>query len=102
MTESLDTVLEAFPPNTKHYRLASGDHIAVNADSIPPSAVQSVVSDVLTYVGADLQKTTMMLLPTVVWACTADGLPTEAGMTPLHTFPPGTSHEDAVTQATGA
>lgn len=80
-TEVTDVDLAAWGPGTKFYTASDGTHFVVQADRDDYSQLRD----------------TIVRQPTVILYCT----PT-AGVTDLdvdHTFPPGTTHEDAVTGA---
>lgn len=93
------TAVDAFGPHVKMAKLANGDLVVIDAD---PGHVnqqtQAMVDELLTYINVDRSDVTHVMRPTVVLRCDADGLPVDGDMTPLRTFPPGTSHEDALAQ----
>lgn len=86
ISEQLDT----WAPGTRHYSASDGKHLAVEASE------DAVV---------ELYQVKILPRPTVVFLCNADGQPVDADendhdpLTPLHVFPSGTTHEDALTQA---
>lgn len=83
---------------TRHYALNDGTHLLVEAStSSVPSGAEPMVQELLTVLGTDLMSTKQVVRPTIIFTANEEGLP--LSMTPLHTFPPGTSHEDALIQA---
>jgi hypothetical protein len=60
---------------------------------------KSLIDETLTALGVPTLESgihKVVVEPTVVLACDADGVATD--LTPIHSFPPGTSHEDAIAQ----
>lgn len=76
----LDTEMSWWAPGTKHYVTAGGLHVAVDP-GLPFTDRPSI---------------TEAPRETVIFECNDDGSPIT--LTPLRTFPPGTSHDDAITQ----
>jgi hypothetical protein len=98
MAELLSAEMAALPPGARHYRVGADDYVAVMVDTEALTAMaEGMLDELHRIIGADIQSTMRVVRPTEILAVTADGLPID--MTPLHTFPPGTSHEDALTRA---
>lgn len=87
-----DTYMGNWSPGTRHYAISDGTYVAVEVDSgITPemaAAVQQVA-------GAALLNYAPR--PTVIISVNSEGNATS--LERLHTFPPGTTHEDALIQA---
>lgn len=98
MAEALDTEMVAWPPGTKHYQVEPGEYVAVDVDpgEIPEGAA-NIIEGLLVSLGSSLSETKIVLRDTVIIPCNEEGI--ASSMDPIHRFPPGTSHEDALTQA---
>lgn len=81
MATLINDNMPRWAPVTKHYRTADGQDLAVE------------VGEPVGVGGGFVEKPR----PTVIFACTEEGYAVD--LTPLHRFPPGTTHEDALTQA---
>lgn len=103
--------LEGWAPGTRHYRTSDGQDFAVEADPIPdtandfvsegggeaymvPADEAPVVGELLMVLGETEKAVKLVVRPTVIFACTPEGAAID--LTPLHSFTPGTSHEDAL------
>lgn len=85
--------------SVRHYELADGTHIAVSVDSGVNDRTEGYIDDTLAALGVptlDSGIHKLVVEPTVIIACNADGLAEH--LTPLRTFPPGTTHDDALAQ----
>lgn len=85
-------------PGVRHYQLTDG-YIAVSVDAGVTPETQTLIDETLTALGVptlDSGIHKVVVEPTVILACDAQGVAND--LTPLHTFPPGTSHEDAIAQ----
>lgn len=91
MTTLLSTDMSAWAPGTRHYALDDGTFVAVEAGGGLTPLAEAMIREALQ--GGIV--TTQLPRPTVVFACNEDGAATD--LTPLHTFPAGTSHEEALT-----
>ena len=104
--------IPGWAPGTNLYATDDGRHLAVEAMPLPEGTTQVIevgqdpMSDnILAQVGDTFASIKVVLRPTVIFLCAEDGTPLDADendydpLTPLHTFDPGTSHEDAVRQA---
>lgn len=101
MAELISEALPQFAPTTNHYRLADGRYVLVTvpADEMPvPEGVLPIVSG-FKVTRIEPGPTTVFLADEEARVLDADGDPAN-GMTPLHTFPVGTTHEQAL-QALG-
>lgn len=96
----LDTDMFAWPENTRHYRAQDGKHFAVQAtlvgDNVVPVGVQPMIDEVVALVGGGRKIAQVVVPPTVIIECDETGW--APSLTPVAAFPPGTSHEDALTQ----
>ena len=97
MADLIAAALPQYAPTTNHYRLDDGRHVLVTvpADVLPlPAGVIPIVSGI--------KVTTTEPGQTEVFLCDADARVLDAdgdpsnGMTPLATFPAGTTHEQAL------
>lgn len=97
-TSRLIGELPGWAPVTEHYETSDGAHWAVEAsvDAVPEGAL-AMVEEQLVALGTDLVSTKQIVRPTLIFACTPEGQAVD--LTPLHEFPPGTTHEEALTQA---
>lgn len=89
--------LPQFAPTTNLYRLDDGRHVLVTApDEVQP--VPAALAPILVGVKVDHTEpgpTTVILCDENATPIDADGDPTN-GLTPLATYPPGTTHDDAL------
>lgn len=84
-------------PGTKHYRLSDGSHVAITVDTEELTPLgEAYLAEVHAVAGVDLRMTKRIPRPTTVIACDDEGRAEH--LTPLRTFPPGTTHEDAISQ----
>jgi hypothetical protein len=85
----MGTDMSAWAHGTRHYQIDDGTHLAVESCLMYEAPV----------VGEQAVK--QLGRPTVIFACTETGesLDGDDALTPLHSFEPGTSHEDALTMA---
>lgn len=97
MAELIEVALPQFAPTTNLYRLDDGRYVLVTipVDDMPvPEGVLPIVS------GIKVAKTEPG--PTDVFLADEHGTPIDAdgdptnGLTPLATYPPGTTHDDAL------
>ena len=79
----------------EHYRLDDGSHVAVSVDVGPNERAQQFIAETLGVIGGTIHR--YDIEPTVIIACDEAGVATSLDR--LHTFPPGTSHEDALAAA---
>jgi hypothetical protein len=89
-------------PGTQHWRTDDGRNLAVEAspDAIPAGFATEVIDELLTAVGESFGSTKIVLPQTVIMECDPDGTPLDDFVPePLWTFPPGTTHEQALEQA---
>lgn len=105
MTTLMDTDMSHWADGTRHYRRGSQDY-AVEA-TLPganavPVGVAPMIEELLEIIGEGKAPLQVVVRPTVIFACTREGFPTdEHGLTPLAKFPPGTSHDDALAHYQG-
>lgn len=98
MTATFVKVLVSAAPITRLYRIGDEEFVAVeSADPNDLGFAEGAIREALTAMSGDLMSTVKVLRPTVIVSCNEEGIP--LSLTPLHTFPPGTSHEDALIQA---
>lgn len=98
----MPTDMSHWADGTRHYRIGDRDY-AVEATTehgnVIPVGFEPLVDELLQIVGDGRSPVLAVVRPTVVFACTPEGSPTvEHGLTPLRTFPAGTTHEQAVAQ----
>lgn len=95
----MTTDMSHWADGTKHYRVGGQDY-AVEATTpganVVPVGVAPMITELLQIIGEGDAPLLAVVRPTVVFACTPEGYAVD--LTPLHTFPPGTSHEDALAQ----
>ncbi|AJD82451.1 minor tail protein [Mycobacterium phage Sheen] len=96
----LDTNMSHWADGTRHYSTDDG-YLAVEAYTpecchVVPQGAAPMINELLAVLGEGRQAVKHVVRPTVVFACNEEGLATD--LTPLHKFPPGTSHEDALEQ----
>lgn len=97
--ELIDADMPTWAPDTRHYVTTDGRHVAVHVDAglndlTAALLDESLAASVLPTLPSGVHK--IVVEPTTIFACAEDG--TAIDLTPLATFPPGTSHEDAVSQ----
>lgn len=101
--------LAGWAPGTRHYKTSDGKHLAVEATQPQgPQIIQRgqspMVDEILTVLGKSVASLKVVARPTVVFLCTAEGLPVDADeadqdpLTPLAVFPSGTTHEEALAE----
>ncbi|AIT13436.1 hypothetical protein PBI_RONRAYGUN_23 [Mycobacterium phage RonRayGun] len=83
-------------PGTQHYNTDDGNTIAVCVDIGPNETTLGYLDETLSaLVGQPIAgRHNIIQQPTTIIDCFPDG--TVEQLTPMHTFPPGTSHEDAL------
>lgn len=94
----LDTDMSHWGNNVRHYQLQNG-FVAVSVDSGVNGETKALIDDTLTALGVptlDSGVYKIVVEPTVIIGCNSVGVAND--LTPLRTFPPGTSHEDAIAQ----
>ena len=94
----LDTDMSHWGPGVRHYQTGDG-YAAVSVDAGVTLETKALIDETLTTLGVPTLESgihRVVVEPTVVISCNADGVATD--LTPLRTFPPGTSHEDAIAQ----
>lgn len=92
-----DAATVIFGPHAKMARLDDGSHVIIDCDPGHLNAqAQSNVDELLTFINADRTDVTHIVRPTVILRCDENALPIDGDLTPLHTFPAGTSHEAAL------
>lgn len=89
----LDTDMSHWPPGTRHYSVGDGTYIAVDDDS---EQYCGAMADCIEKVPRELTGKPMHYVkrPTVIIACDGNGY--TASLDRLHTFPPGTTCEQAL------
>lgn len=111
--DQLSTDLVAWAPGTRHYRCSDGRYLAVEATEVPDQVETVVVSqgdspqgdDLLVMLGVTRAALNLVVRPTVIFLSDEHGQPVDADendhdpLTPLHVFPAGTTHNEALTQA---
>lgn len=99
----MPTDMSHWADGTRHYRTSDGLDLAVEAtdptdwEVVIPQGAQPMVDELLVVAGTNRAAVKQVVRPTVILACTSDGFATD--LTPLHTFAPGTTHEDALQMA---
>ncbi|MGB3602702.1 MAG: hypothetical protein WBA38_04015 [Gordonia sp. (in: high G+C Gram-positive bacteria)] len=84
---------------TNHYRLNNGTHVLITV----PADVQPVPAGLAPILGS-IRINRTEPGPTLVFLADPEGQPIDAdgdptnGLTPIRTFPPGTTHEQALAQ----
>lgn len=103
--------VDGWAPGTRHYKCSDGQHLTVEATTDPggTSVIERgqspMVDDLVAVLGTSRAALKMVVRPTVVFLCSEHGEPIDADendhdpLTPLHVFPAGTTHEDALHQA---
>jgi hypothetical protein len=103
-------MLEGWTCGTRHYKTSDGKNLAVEATlnhgevTIIERGQSPMADDLAAILGTSRAALKMVVRPTVVFLCSEDGEPVDADendhdpLTPLHVFPAGTTHEDALTQ----
>jgi hypothetical protein len=97
----LDTDMSRWADGTVHYHTDDGEYLAVEAympdcSSVVPQGALPMIDELIAVLGEGRQAVKHVVRPTVVFACNEEGIATD--LTPLHKFPPGTSHEDALAE----
>lgn len=93
----LPTDMSTWASGTKHYQLANGDCVAVMVDTEELTPLgEAYLGHFASVAGVALKNVTRIPRPTHVIACTPEGY--AISLTPVKTFPPGTTHEQALTQ----
>jgi len=97
----VDRDMSFWAPETRLYSISDGSYLAVTVDpGVPTPEVEEVLDEALAALDAPSiasGKNLIQISPTVILPCTDEGFAID--LTPLHTFEPGTSHEDALTAA---
>lgn len=92
----IDEAPTALPVGTKIYQVGE-QYVAIMVDAGSESPqVDAMLDEAMRVLNIDPHMVARLPRPTEVLPVTALGEP--ISMTPLRTFPPGTSHENAVTQ----
>lgn len=87
-------------PGTQHYSTSDGNVLAVRVDTPPNHETAGLINETLSAIGGlpiGIGRHKIAPQPTTVIDCNPDG--TVEHLTPLHTFPPGTTYEDALKQS---
>jgi hypothetical protein len=98
MATLIDPAMPTWAPDTRHY-VTSGRHLAVHVAAEFNDATAALIGESLEANGMpSLQSGVHQIVvePTTVFECNADGSP--ISLTPLRTFPPGTTHEQAIAE----
>lgn len=111
MATLISEELAGWAPGTRHYRTSDGRNIAIEATTNPEGVrviergQSPMVDDLLMLLGETRAALKIVVRPTVVFLCDEHGQPVDAAendndsLTPLHTFPAGTTHDDALQRA---
>lgn len=100
MVALVDSVMATWAPDTRHYVTDDGQHLAVHVADGLDAVTTELINESLEVSGIPTLESgihTLVVEPTTIIECTEEGI--AVNLTPLHTFPPGTSHEDALAQA---
>lgn len=88
-----------FGQHTTTAVLDNGDHVIVDVDPGYLNAqAQANVEEVLTFINEDTTNIKHIVRPTVILRCCEDGLPVDGDLTPIATYPPGTTAQEALTR----
>jgi hypothetical protein len=90
----IDDAPTTLPVGAKIYQVGD-EYVAVMVDAESPN-VAAMLDETMRVLNIDPHMVTRLPRPTEVLPVNALGEP--LSMTPLRTFPPGTTHEDALTQ----
>lgn len=83
-------------PGTRHYQLGD-QHVLIEASTTPVvEGVEAAVDEIIKVTTGEKLPVHRVVRPTVVFECNEEGI--ALSLTPIHKFPAGTSHEDALTQ----
>ena len=98
-TTLLETDMSGWAEVTNHYQVGPDEYIAVEASptdnaELVPTTMAPMVDEVLMTMGNGRAATKNILRPTMIFQCDVEGTATD--LTPLFTFPPGTTHNDAL------
>jgi hypothetical protein len=91
--------MPGWAPGTRHYVTAGGQHLAVQVDEGMTALSEAALDESLQALGFPALESgvhRIVIQPTTILPCTEDGQ--AITLDPLYTFPPGTSHEDALAQ----
>lgn len=93
----VDSDMSTWAPGTQHYVTDNAVHLAVTVDAGLNDLTAAGIDELLAANGqptlaSGIHK--VVVAPTVIVECNDEGI--AVSLTPLHTFPPGTSHEDAL------
>lgn len=83
-------------PGTQHYLLDGVQHVLIEASSTDPEipAVEAAVDELIKVSSGEILPVHRVIRPTVVFECNDEGI--ALSLTPIHKFPPGTTHEAAL------
>ena len=90
------TAMKSWAPGTRHYLAADGTNLAVESMIDTLAGEIPGLNELVTVMVGDTLPIHQVVRPTVVFACTEEGLAVD--LTPIQTFPPGTAHEAALTE----
>jgi hypothetical protein len=95
--ELISDNIPTLPAGTRHYRVRPGEYIAVMVDEgVESPGVEAMLGEAFKILGIDAHHTTRLARPTQVLSVNEFGEPLD--MTPIRTFPPGTTHEQAIAE----
>lgn len=100
LVTQVDKPMRRWPLNTRLYVAESGQHYAVHADAGLTAGQENALNAALNDLGQPAVKSgmhTIIMCDTTIVACDENGIAPD--LTPLHSFAPGTSHEDALAAA---
>lgn len=92
----MDTDMSAWAAGTRHYSGSTNNYAVEASDVTIPENATRQIGGALALLNVDPNQTTMLARPTVVFECTPEGLAID--LTPVATFPPGTTHEEALAE----
>lgn len=94
----MTTDMGGWAEGTLHFQVGGHDYAieatATAGMNMIPANAEPLIGELLNVIGDGQAPLYAVVRPTVVFECTPEGNP--ISLTPLHTFPPGTSHEDAL------
>jgi hypothetical protein len=99
----IDTDMFQWADGTRHYRTSDGLDFAIEATilaedtPIVPTGAEPMVAELIEIIGAGRAPLKRVVRPTVMFECTETGA--AVSLTPVHTFPAGTTYEEALAQA---
>jgi hypothetical protein len=93
----VDSVMAAWAPDTRHYVTEDGRHLAVHvATDLNARTItfidEALAANEIPALSSGSHK--VVVEPTTVFECTEEG--NAITLDPVHSFPPGTSHEAAL------